>query len=123
MERNPFFTIVAISLVQRGHLPPPEPPGPPVFSMASAERTTELLRGGGFVAVRTEEVPVRFRFTDVDEYVGVVADTAGPLALALRALSDIDRAELIAEVDDSVARFAAEDGYELPGVALCAVAR
>ena len=43
MERNPFFTIVAISLVRHGHLPPPEPPGPPVFSMASAERTTALL--------------------------------------------------------------------------------
>ena len=51
------------------------------------ERTTELLRGGGFVAVHTEEVPVRFRVPDVDEYMGVVADTAGPLGLALRGLS------------------------------------
>jgi ubiquinone/menaquinone biosynthesis C-methylase UbiE len=123
LERNPFFTIVAISLVQRGHLPPPEPPGPPAFSMASAERTTELLRGGGFVEVRTEEAPVRFRFPGLDEYVAFVADTAGPLALALRALSDEDRAELIAEVEDSFARFAAGGGYELPGIALCAVAR
>ena len=26
LERNPFFAIIAISLVQRGHIPPPEPP-------------------------------------------------------------------------------------------------
>jgi len=86
------------------------------------ERTTELLRGGGFVAVHTEEVPVRFRVPDVDEYMGVVADTAGPLGLALRGLSDADRADVKGEVEHSFGRFAAGDGYELPGVALCAVA-
>lgn len=121
-ERNPFFLIVAISLTQQGHLPPLEPPGPPVFSMASAERTTELLRGGGFAEVRTEEIPVRFAVADVDEYLGFIADTAGPLGLALQGLSDDERTAVKAEVDDSLARFAAESGYELPGVALCAVA-
>jgi hypothetical protein len=90
--------------------------------MASAERTTELLRGGGFVEVRIEEVPVRFRVMEADEYMGVVADTAGPLGLALRGLSDSHRAEVKAEVEDSFGRFAAGDGYELPGVAQCAVA-
>ena len=87
MEQNPFFTIVAISLTQHGHLPPPEPPGPPVFSMASAERTAALLEGAGFAGVRTEEVPVRFEVPDVDEYLSLIADTSGPLGLALRALS------------------------------------
>ena len=29
LERNPFFAIIGISLVQRGHLPPPEPPPAP----------------------------------------------------------------------------------------------
>ncbi len=43
-ERNPFFATIAISLVQRGHIPPPEPPpAPGIFSMASAERTAALL--------------------------------------------------------------------------------
>jgi len=123
-ERNPYFAIIAISLAQRGRIAPPEPPpAPGIFSMASAERTTELLRGGGFVAVHTEEVPVRFRVPDVDEYMGVVADTAGPLGLALRGLSDADRADVKGDVERSFGRFAAGDGYELPGVALCAVAR
>jgi hypothetical protein len=40
----------------------------------------------------------------------------------LRGLSDADRAEVRAEVEDSCGRFTTDDGYELPGVALCAVA-
>jgi len=123
-ERNPFVTVLALSLIQRGHLPPPEPPpAPGPFSMASAERATELLRGAGFADVRTEEVPVRLAVPDVDEYMALTADTAGPIALALRGLSETNRAEVRAQVEDSLGRFTAGDGYELPGVALCAVAR
>jgi ubiquinone/menaquinone biosynthesis C-methylase UbiE len=122
MEHNPFFTIVAICLTQHGHLPPPEPPGPPVFSMAGAQRTTALLEGAGFSGVRTEAVPVRFEVPNADEYLSVISDTAGPLGLALRGLSETDREAIKADVDDSLARFAAERGYELPGVALCAAA-
>ena len=121
-ERNPFFVTIAISLVQHGHLPMPEPPGPPVFSMASAERTTALLEGAGFAEVRTEQVAVQFETPDVDEYLSVIADTAGPLGLALRGLSDSERAAVKADVEDVFPRFAAESGYEIPGVALCAVA-
>ena len=123
LERNPFFAIVAISLVQRGHIPPPEPPpAPGPFSMASPQRVEGLLRGAAFTEVRTEEVPGRFVIPDVDEYLSVIADTAGPIALALRGLAESDRAAVKAEVEDSLRRFAAGDGYELPGVALCAVA-
>jgi SAM-dependent methyltransferase len=122
MEDNPFFTIVAISLVQHGHLPPPEPPGPPVFSMARAERTTALLEGAGFAGVRTEEVAVRFPVAGVDEYLNLISDTAGPLGLALRALSATDRDAVKADVEGALARFVVEGGYEIPGVALCAVA-
>jgi ubiquinone/menaquinone biosynthesis C-methylase UbiE len=123
-ERNHFVTILALNLTQRGHIPPPEPPpAPGPFSMASAERTTELLRGAGFADVRTEEVLVRLAVPDVDEYMALTADTAGPIALALQGLSEADRAEVRAEVEDSLDRFTAEGGYELPGVALCALAR
>jgi SAM-dependent methyltransferase len=122
MEQNPFFAIVAISLTQRGHLPPPEPPGPPVFSMASPTRTAALLEGAGFSRVRIEEVPVRFEAPDTDEYLSVIADTSGPLGLALQSLPRADRQAVKTDVEDSLARYATERGYELPGVALCAVA-
>jgi SAM-dependent methyltransferase len=123
LERNPFFGIVAISLVQRGYIEPPEPPpAPGPFSMASAHRIEGLLRGAGFADVRTEEVPGRFVLPDVDEYVSAIADTAGPIALALRRLAESDRAAVRTDVEDSLRRFAVDGGYTLPCVALCAVA-
>jgi ubiquinone/menaquinone biosynthesis C-methylase UbiE len=123
LERNPFFSTVAISLLQRGHVDPPQPPpAPGPFSMASAQRTRELLGGAGFQEVRTEEVAVRFRVADIDEYLSVIADTAGPLGLALQAIEEADRAAVKKDVQDAFGRFATQDGYQLPGVALCAVA-
>jgi SAM-dependent methyltransferase len=123
LERNPFFRTVAISLLQRGHVDPPQPPpAPGPFSLASAQRTRELLGGAGFEEVRTEEVAVRFKVADVDEYLSVIADTAGPLGLALQALGEADRAAVKKDVQDAFGRFATQDGYQLPGVALCAVA-
>ena len=112
-----------LSLIERGHIPPPEPPpAPGLFSMASAERTERLLRAAGFESIRTEEVPVRFALPSAEEYVSVIADAAGPLALALRELPDDERSDITAEVADSLGRFAADGGYELPGVVLAAVA-
>jgi SAM-dependent methyltransferase len=122
-ERNPWLGIAGISLAQRGHIPPPEPPpAPGPFSLAGPQRLEGLLRGAGFDDVRTEEVPSRFEVSSIDDYLGLIADTAGPVAFVLRGLSDSARAEVRADVEDALRRFAAGDGYELPAVALCAVA-
>jgi SAM-dependent methyltransferase len=123
VERNPFFAIIGVSLFQRGRMPPPEPPpAPGPFSMASPQRTEALLRLAGFSDVRTEEVPGRFVVPNVDEYLSLIADTAGPIGLTLRELGEADRAAVEADVEDSLRRFAADGCYELPCVALCAVA-
>lgn len=121
-ERNPFFTAVAISLVQQGHVPPPDPAAPGLFSIASSDRAKALLQAAGFTDVRLEEVPVRFAVPSMDEYIAMVADTAGSLAMALRGLPDEAREGVKAAAGAALERFAGEDGYEIPGVALCAVA-
>ena len=119
VERNPWIAIAGISLASAAtsRLLPPPAPGP--FSMANAERTTALLDDAGFTEVRTEEVPVRFgcgprrvpgpdrRHRRPDR-----ADAAGARGA--------ERAAVKADVEDSLERFAATDGYELPCVALCA---
>jgi SAM-dependent methyltransferase len=124
LEGNPFFGIAAGALVRRGRLAPPEPPpAPGIFSMAEPRRTEALLAGAGFRQFRTEEVPVRFEIPDAREYVDVVADTAGPLGLAVQALPAGERTALTAEAAEQLAPFASGDGYHVPGLALCAVAR
>jgi SAM-dependent methyltransferase len=122
-ERNPFFGLIGMSLGERGHIPPLEPPpAPGPFSMASPERTTALLEAAGFTDVRTEDVLVRFSVPDVDGYLSLIADTAGPLALALRLLPAPEQAAVKADVEGAFAQFAVADRFELPGLALCAVA-
>ncbi len=87
-ERNPLFKVIAASLARRGHIPPPErPPASAIFGMASPERTTELLESCGFHQVRTEEVPLRMSLADAEEYLGLIADTAGPIGLGAPAPS------------------------------------
>jgi ubiquinone/menaquinone biosynthesis C-methylase UbiE len=121
-ERNPWASIGGMILIQRGHLPPPEPGVPGVFSMASAERARALLDGAGFTSVRTEEVPVRFAFRALEDYEQWVIDVAGQFAMVLRALPEDEREVLRERLREAFVPFATNGGYELPGLALCAVA-
>jgi len=121
-ERNPWASIGGWILVERGHMPPPEPGAPGIFSMASEERTRALLEGAGFTSVRTEEVPVRWVFRNLDEYERWVTEVAGAVAMVVRELSASERDALKAQLTEAFAPFVADGGYELPGVALCAVA-
>lgn len=121
-ESNPWLTMLAEALIQRGHVPPPQPGTPSPFSMASDARARALLEGAGFAAVRTEEVPVRFAFRDIDDYMSYAADTAGPLALVLRGLPTAEADAVKTRIGEEFGAFAADGGYALPGVALAAVA-
>jgi SAM-dependent methyltransferase len=121
-ERNPFFTVIAAILVERGHLPPPGPGAPGPFSMSSQERTRELLETAGFGVVSMDEITVRFRFPDIEEYVTFLAETTGPVAIALRGLSAQERQEVKARLEDAFGAFETQRGYELPGSALAAAA-
>jgi hypothetical protein len=97
-------------------------PAPGPFALASEEQTRALLEGAGFTAVRTEEIPVRFSFRDLDDYTTYATDTGGPAALVLRGLPDDERETLKTQLRAAFAPFAADGGYEIPGVALCAAA-
>ncbi len=121
-ERNPWLTILAGTLIEGGHVPPPDPGDPNPFSMASKEGTRAALEEAGFDAVLAEEVSVLFAFSDVEDYVSYATDTAGPFAVVLRALSEGEREALKEELRKGLAPFAADRGYELPGVALSAAA-
>jgi hypothetical protein len=90
--------------------------------MRNEEVTRGLLEAAGFDEVRIAEVEVRFPLSGVEQYIDFTADTGGPLGLAVRGLSTEDRAALRAEIEPALEPFASGDAYELPGVALCAVA-
>src|SRR5919106_703870 len=121
-ERNPWVSIAGRFLVERGHVPPPEPGAPGIFSMASEERTRGLLEDAGFTDVRAEEVPVRLVFRDVDEYERWGEEVGGQFGAVLRGLPGGEREALKAQLGRAFTPFAADGRYVLPGLALCAVA-
>lgn len=122
-DRNPFFSVIGRVLVTRGHTQPPPQGGPGLFAMADSRRLRGQLTDAGFADVRVEEVAVHFDLADVDDYLAIATDTGGPMALVLRGLSAEDRAAVADDVRKAFAPFARDSGgFELPGVANCAVA-
>lgn len=121
-ERNPWVATAGRVLVEGGHVPPPSAGDPSPFGLADAGRTAALLAGAGLASARVEEVPVTAAFRDVDDYLSLTEDTAGPLGIALRGLPAGARDDVRRRLDDALAPFAADGALALPGVALCAVA-
>jgi ubiquinone/menaquinone biosynthesis C-methylase UbiE len=121
-EDNPWASVAGRILVERGHMPTPEPGAPGVFSMAAEERTRALLEGAGFTDVRTEEVGMRWAYSDLEDYERWLTEVAGAFAMVIRGLSEDERAAFRSELEEAVRPFAVEGRYEIPGVALCALA-
>lgn len=117
-ERNPWAALPAMTLVQRGHLPPPEPGAPGIFAMADPDRIRALVAGAGFGESELEEIAFDFRYADFDDFWDVLIRIAGPLARAIEALSEEERQATREAIEESVAPFRQEDGsYATP--ALC----
>jgi ubiquinone/menaquinone biosynthesis C-methylase UbiE len=116
-ERNPWAALPAMTMVKRGQVPPPEPGAPGIFAMADPERIKELVSGAGFAEAEPEEIAVDFRYADFDEVWDVLVRLTGPIARALKAMPEDERAATREAIADAFAPFRQEDGsYSAPGV-------
>jgi ubiquinone/menaquinone biosynthesis C-methylase UbiE len=115
-DRNPWAAVPAMTLVQLGHLPAPEPGAPGIFALGEAGRIRELLSGAGFGEPELEEIAVDFRYADFDDLWDTLIRITGPLARAINALADDEREATRAAITSAVASFRLEDGsYAIPG--------
>jgi SAM-dependent methyltransferase len=99
-------------LVERGHLPGRRPE--PAWD---ADRIRGLLQDAGFDRAEVEEQPVAYRFADAAELWLYVSELLGPVAAAIAALDDAERAAVRAEIERRTPR-SASGGYELAGRSL-----
>src|SRR6266545_2944729 len=65
-DENPWGSLPASVLVERGHMPPPEAGAPGLFALADRSRLSQLLADAGFSEPRFEEVAFTWRFADHD---------------------------------------------------------
>jgi len=115
-ELNPWMTVPADVMVERGHLRPPDETERRLSARRNPESIARLLAEAGFGAPEIEELAVAYRFVDAEELWLFVSELRGPVALALERLSDDERAAIRGEVERRTPR--ADNGFELGGISL-----
>jgi ubiquinone/menaquinone biosynthesis C-methylase UbiE len=116
-DRNPWAAVPAMTLMQRGHMPPPEPGAPGIFALGEPERIRDLVGEAGFAQpVQIEELAVEFRWADFDDLWDTLLRITGPLSRVITALPDDEREATRKAMEENVAQFLGEDGtYRAPG--------
>jgi ubiquinone/menaquinone biosynthesis C-methylase UbiE len=118
-DRNPWAAVPGMTLMQRGHMPPPEPGAPGIFALGEPERIRDLVGEAGFAQpVQIEELAVEFRWADFDDVWDTLLRITGPLSRVITALPDDEREATRKAMEQNVAQFLGEDGtYSAPGSA------
>jgi ubiquinone/menaquinone biosynthesis C-methylase UbiE len=117
-DRNPWAALPAMTLVQRGQMPPHEPAAPGIFAMADPDLIRDLVTAAGFAEPELAEVPFEFSYADFDDFWDVLIRLAGPLAQAIEALPEEERQATRQAIEESLAPHRNEDGSYSPP-ALC----
>jgi SAM-dependent methyltransferase len=114
-DKNPWAFLPGLVLVERGHMPPPEPGAPGIFAMAEPERIRELVAGAGFNEPEIEQVDVAFPYTDAEDHWRLTLELAGPLADAIEKLDDDEREAVREDVRSRIEPLLA-DSDSIPGL-------
>jgi ubiquinone/menaquinone biosynthesis C-methylase UbiE len=123
-ERNPWAALPAMTLVQRGHLPPPRPGAPGIFAMADPDRIRSLVTEAGFSEPELEEIGFEFRYSDFDDFWDSLVSLAGPLARVIKTLPEDERQATRGAIEESISDFRREDNsYAMSAVCWGAAVR
>jgi ubiquinone/menaquinone biosynthesis C-methylase UbiE len=123
-ERNPWAAFPAMTLVERGHLSPPEPGSPGIFALANPDRLTEMVSAAGFGETELEELELEFHHPDFDDVWDALVRLAGPLARVINALPDEEREATRQAILERLEPFLGDDGsYRMPACSLGVLAR
>ena len=101
-DQNLWASIPAMALVERGHIPPPEPEAPGIFAMGDPDRIRELVTGAGFGEPDIEQVEVEWRYDEVDAHWKLTLKLAGPLSDVISRLDDDERESIRTEVRSKI---------------------
>jgi SAM-dependent methyltransferase len=115
-DRNPWAALPGMTLVQRGHMPPPEPGAPGIFAMGERERIVDLVTGAGFDEPEIEELAFEWRYA-ADDLWDTLTRLAGPLARVINGLDEDEKQETRSAIEASLAEF--RDGDDVVAPAAC----
>ncbi len=123
-DRNPWAAVPGMTLVTRGHMPPPEPGAPGIFALGEPGRIRELVTGAGFADPEPEEITFEFHYADFDDLWDTLIRIAGPLARVINALPDDERQATREAIKENLASYRDETGaYTAPAACWGVVVR
>jgi hypothetical protein len=94
-----------------------------MFTLGNDELLRSLLGDAGFADSRLEDVPVRFTYENVEEFVATSREMGGAFGAAFGSASPDEQSAIVEELRAAFGPFTLANGLELPGVALVALAR
>ncbi|MEK6252216.1 MAG: class I SAM-dependent methyltransferase [Actinomycetota bacterium] len=121
-DRNPWAALPGMTLVQRGHMPAPEPGAPGIFAMGEADRVAELVTGAGFDEPRLEELTFEWRYS-ADDLWDTLTRLAGPIARVINELPEQERQDTRAAIEESLAQYRQDGELLVPAACWGVVAR
>ena len=119
-DQNLWAAVPGIALMERGHLPAPEPGAPGIFALADPDRIRGLVTGAGFGEPSIEQVPVDWGYGDSAEHWEKTLKLAAPIAEAVNGLAPEQRDEVRTAVAGRIDELLAGPGVN--GVAHVVVA-
>jgi ubiquinone/menaquinone biosynthesis C-methylase UbiE len=101
-DKNMWAAIPGMTLVQRGHVPPPEPGAPGIFALGDPDRIRELVTGAGFDEPEIEQVELAWPYVSAEEHWQLTLKLAGPLAEAISSLDEDEQEAIRQEVGSKI---------------------
>ena len=113
--RNPWALVPASVLLERGHLPPPDPDGPGIFALGDRGRLESTLDAAGLDPSDIEDVEIQHQIADEEALWNRVSTTMGPLAKAISEQPEDEQGAIRAAIAERAEQFRGDDGYHLAG--------
>jgi ubiquinone/menaquinone biosynthesis C-methylase UbiE len=117
-EANPWAALPARVLVERGHMPPPEPGTPGILALADRGRLRELFTAAGFSEPTIEEVNFAFRADNTEDYWEFLNRVVGAISMVLGRLDNNERDRVRAEIAASIGQFSRDGQIVMPAQSL-----
>ena len=119
---NPWAAVPTLTLIELGHIEPPDPTAPGMFALADRARLQELLESAGFTDVLVEEVELQNPARDIERFLSDQADLNPMLGELKERLAPEELDAALAKIGERMAPFVSDGVLRLPGRALAAAA-